>query len=297
MTDEERNQLRTEKRRIQLERREKRNEHRKQIGTYKEPVEKPIKYDKNGVNLDKTSVTEVNTTNLKNEIINHVTKPNGVQPSINHTPIIEGIIQERTPAIPQKLKPAHKKVLDKYSGTGHEIIIPVEHSENATRVAREKNLRQLQKESTEKRRITSIIEEQNKKNDPNNPRVSHHKTRIISKEQQQTILEKDKDQQRIDALSEMDSIRYEITSLDENILSFLERRFELTNRIGEIKVDNHLMILDTNRENELIHHLKNKHTANGGDDLDACVIEGVWKAIFKESCECQNKHIIKMNSI
>lgn len=82
----------------------------------------------------------------------------------------------------------------------------------------------------------------------------------------------------------LDVYRNEIDSINNQILSLLSRRGELSKKIGEEKEDKNLQIYDPQREKAMMRNLlqKNKGPLSNG------AIEKLFKEIFRTSTELQN---------
>ncbi|MBM3233886.1 chorismate mutase [Candidatus Pacearchaeota archaeon] len=79
----------------------------------------------------------------------------------------------------------------------------------------------------------------------------------------------------------MTELRREIDKTDAKILKLIEKRFEISKKIGEIKKENHIPVEDCERENEII----NKEANNSR--LSRKFISELFNLIFKESKEMQ----------
>lgn len=73
----------------------------------------------------------------------------------------------------------------------------------------------------------------------------------------------------------LDKLRKEIDLLDDEIMSLLNKRFDLTNQIGKIKLDNEIQITNNDRENDIL--------IKSFDFKNQNAIEKVYKEIFNIS--------------
>lgn len=78
-------------------------------------------------------------------------------------------------------------------------------------------------------------------------------------------------------------LRKEIDSLDNEIISLLENRLNISRKIGEYKKANHLEVLDTKREEEILKKICNKID---NKNYQNSIIE-IYKTIFLESKKLQ----------
>jgi len=75
--------------------------------------------------------------------------------------------------------------------------------------------------------------------------------------------------------------REKINQIDEELLTLLEKRMNLSIKIGKIKRESKIPIENKQREKEILDKLKEK------SDLNKELIEGVYQQIFKESKKIQ----------
>lgn len=75
------------------------------------------------------------------------------------------------------------------------------------------------------------------------------------------------------------SLRTEIDALDEKILAALEARFNISDRIGKLKSDNNLPVVDKKREEEML----NRWIEISSPFLDKDFLERFLYFILEES--------------
>ena len=81
-------------------------------------------------------------------------------------------------------------------------------------------------------------------------------------------------------MNDLNDLRIDIDSIDEEILNLLVKRLRFVKEIGKYKKEHSLSVIDKNREHEIIQILKKKaKKAN----ISKSLVKAVWKAIFKES--------------
>ena len=79
----------------------------------------------------------------------------------------------------------------------------------------------------------------------------------------------------------IDDLRKEIDLLDDEIMSLLDKRYNITNKIGKLKQEENIVILDTNRESIVLNKTsKYSHSPQ---------IESIYKTIMEESKKAQKK--------
>ncbi len=84
------------------------------------------------------------------------------------------------------------------------------------------------------------------------------------------------------------SLRGEITAIDQAIVELIEKRFEVVEKVAEIKRQNGINVLDAKREEELLEKLKAHAKTSDGD-----VIEAIYERILSESRKKQAERIEK----
>lgn len=74
----------------------------------------------------------------------------------------------------------------------------------------------------------------------------------------------------------IETLRNEIDKIDTCLVRLLNTRYECCIKIGELKKEKGSVVLDSNREKEIIDKLKNEEWYPG-------MVEDVWPAIMKFS--------------
>jgi len=85
----------------------------------------------------------------------------------------------------------------------------------------------------------------------------------------------------------LNELRQELNAIDKEIVQLLEKRFEITNKVGAYKKENNMVILQPERESEILLRLS--------DDLQsspsrAHILE-IYKCIFLQSRKQQHEFI------
>lgn len=85
-------------------------------------------------------------------------------------------------------------------------------------------------------------------------------------------------------INEIEKFRAQIDIIDQTILELIGKRYAISGRIGTVKRDLKLSILNKEREKELLTNIKSKARKL---NLDEKLIEDVWQRIIKESRKVQ----------
>jgi len=80
------------------------------------------------------------------------------------------------------------------------------------------------------------------------------------------------------------NLRKEVDVIDENLLQLIKKRLELTKEIGEIKKENQMGIIDSNREKEVFDAIEKKSSEL---KLNSDIIVTIWHQILKASYRSQ----------
>lgn len=81
-------------------------------------------------------------------------------------------------------------------------------------------------------------------------------------------------------MSDLETLRKEIDTIDEELLTLIQKRISIVQQIGELKKDLAIPIMDTGREKIILDHLiTNAKTKNIAPEM----IEKIWKTIFAAS--------------
>lgn len=84
----------------------------------------------------------------------------------------------------------------------------------------------------------------------------------------------------------INDLRQQIDMIDDELLNVLERRMGISVKLGEVKKENNIRILQTSRWDELLKDMKTKGQEKGMSDE---FIEKLFKAIHQESINQQTK--------
>ena len=81
-------------------------------------------------------------------------------------------------------------------------------------------------------------------------------------------------------MNKLDEYRRQLEKIDKSILDLLAKRFIIVRKIGSIKKDNNLPIIDIKQEEEKINQLSLTGKKLG---IEKNLIRSVWSLIFKNS--------------
>lgn len=84
---------------------------------------------------------------------------------------------------------------------------------------------------------------------------------------------------------ELKDLREELNQIDRQLVTLLDRRFEISRRVGQVKMEKGLPILDLKREEEILE--RNREWLAGSGNAD--VIDSVYRLIFAESRSLQGE--------
>ncbi len=87
-----------------------------------------------------------------------------------------------------------------------------------------------------------------------------------------------------DKLNEIEKFRAQIDIIDQTILELIGKRYHLSNRIGAVKQNMKLKIINSSREKELLDNLKEKARQL---NLNEKLVEDLWVKIISESRKAQ----------
>lgn len=76
----------------------------------------------------------------------------------------------------------------------------------------------------------------------------------------------------------IEDAREDIDIVDNKLIKLLEERFKISKKIGQLKIENNKLILDKNRETEIVLRLVSK-----SESLSRENIKKIFKPIFKIS--------------
>lgn len=80
----------------------------------------------------------------------------------------------------------------------------------------------------------------------------------------------------------LNNYRNDIDSIDMQILDLIEQRFEITNKIGQLKKESNMKVFQPNRFNEILKNLKSLNK------IPETLVDEIWGAIHEESVNEQN---------
>lgn len=93
------------------------------------------------------------------------------------------------------------------------------------------------------------------------------------------------------SLTDLEDLRFQIDQYDQNLLEILEKRMKSAAKIGAYKKDNNMVILQTNRWDEIL----NSRVENGASlDLSEKMIKSIFEVIHQESIDKQES-ILRAN--
>ena len=95
-----------------------------------------------------------------------------------------------------------------------------------------------------------------------------------------------------DYRTELEKMRAEINIIDQQLIGILDKRMEVANRIGKLKSDNNVAILQARRWNEILGNMISEGVEKG---LSKEFIMKVYKAIHQESINHQRKIVSQNN--
>ena len=87
-------------------------------------------------------------------------------------------------------------------------------------------------------------------------------------------------------MSELNDLRNEINVIDSSILDLLQKRMNISIKVGNYKRENNINVLDNNRENNVyqrLYHLNEK----AEEKLDEEFIKDLWNQIMNYSKKLQ----------
>ncbi len=92
-------------------------------------------------------------------------------------------------------------------------------------------------------------------------------------------------------IDEIEKFRAQIDVIDQTILELIGKRYAISGRIGDVKRNLNLSILNKQREKELISNIKTKARKL---NLDEKLVEDVWGRIIKESRRVQKSRSVQV---
>ena len=85
----------------------------------------------------------------------------------------------------------------------------------------------------------------------------------------------------------LETFRFEINSIDTEILKLLDKRMKISKKIGDYKKSNNIQVLDKSREKIVIDNLVSKNS-NMNLNLNEELIKNLWNNIMSYSKNIQN---------
>lgn len=91
----------------------------------------------------------------------------------------------------------------------------------------------------------------------------------------------------------IEEMRAKLNQIDEEIISLLSRRAEISTKVGVEKNKQGLPLLDANREREILSTLEKKSQA----PLDAAAVVAIYKAILVQMRRLQSEAIQRAEAL
>lgn len=90
-------------------------------------------------------------------------------------------------------------------------------------------------------------------------------------------------------MEDLNSLREEIDKIDKNLLQLFNKRMEIVSKVAEYKIENHMEILDEQREEQII----NRHLSNIQDKSQQENIKEFLQSLMSISKKIQKKIMYK----
>ena len=87
-------------------------------------------------------------------------------------------------------------------------------------------------------------------------------------------------------MSDLDNLRYEINNIDSEILYLLKKRMNISVKVGKLKKENNITILDNTREKKVYQKLFHLNEQKG-EKLEEEIIKNIWEIIMNYSKKLQ----------
>ena len=87
-------------------------------------------------------------------------------------------------------------------------------------------------------------------------------------------------------MAKIDDLRFMIDEIDLELLKLITKRIKISEKIGTLKKQSGLKIVDKNREIQVLTGLTNKAKR---DKIDEHSIKKIWKELFKLSYKMEEK--------
>lgn len=83
-------------------------------------------------------------------------------------------------------------------------------------------------------------------------------------------------------MSDLDNLRLQINEIDNSILELIQKRMDISIKVGEYKKKNNMEVFDPKREKDLITRLSSQNS------LDEEFITEIWNSIMNYSKKLQS---------
>lgn len=103
----------------------------------------------------------------------------------------------------------------------------------------------------------------------------------LTPDELKTLLDNFKVINNYDSIEYLNLYRKEINDIDKDLVDLFVKRFAISKKIGKLKKDNNMQVLQLNRFNEILVNLKSMNALS--DDF----IDNIWQIIHEESIKCQ----------
>ena len=100
------------------------------------------------------------------------------------------------------------------------------------------------------------------------------------------IVVRDADSQSADYRENIDQLRARIDVIDENLLSILKSRMDISEKIGQYKKDHNIAILQMSRWDSLLDNMVQR---GGQEGLESHFLQSLFSVIHEESVRVQNE--------
>jgi monofunctional chorismate mutase len=94
-------------------------------------------------------------------------------------------------------------------------------------------------------------------------------------------------------MKDLDALRVEIDIIDRQIVMLLEKRMKVVEGVAQFKQRNHVPVLDSSREAEVL--IKNKKYVENREYIK--IVEDVFKTIMESSKEFQKEYLNRMQGV
>lgn len=94
-------------------------------------------------------------------------------------------------------------------------------------------------------------------------------------------------------MKNLETLREEIDVIDKQIVTLLEKRMKVVEGVAQYKERNHVPVLDTSREADVLH--KNKKYVENREYIT--FVEDVFKTIMESSKEFQREYLKRIQGV